>query len=212
MQKKNLVKDAVKIAPPTKLIKSMKHYYIAAPKGDWVRIISGLVQTLMFPRALVYCDEGASQARSFLDEMERRNLAVSANLPGAADQKSCRQAVQDFGSSKSQFFFTHSDPSVCEMGLGKVSCVFHMDVPAESSSAYGIRLLPVDEKIAKDSASIMFIEPQDKKTVTDIEKLFDVQFMEMPFDFLPEAAAPKRPSPPPLSTRSTQPRHRLPTP
>lgn len=208
MQKKNLVKDAVKIAPPTKLIKSMKHYYIAAPKSEWVRILSGLVQTLMFPRALVYCDEGAPQARGFLDQMEQRNLSVSANLPGA----SCRQAVQDFASSKSQFFLTHSEPSLCEMGLGKVSCVFHMDVPTESSSAYGIRLLPVDEKIAKDSASILFVEPQDKKTVTEIEKLFDVHFMEMPFDFLPEATAPKKPSPPPLSTRSSAPRRRVPTP
>jgi len=158
----------------------------------------------------VYCDEGASQARSFLDAMKEHDLSVSANLPGAADQKSCRQAVQDFVGNKNQFFFTHSEPSVCEMGLGKVSCVFHMDVPTESSSAYGIRLLPLDEKIAKDSVSVLFVEPQDNKTVANIEKLFDVQFMEMPFDFLPESA-PKRPSLPSLSTRSSQPTHRLPT-
>jgi len=71
-----------------------------------------------------------------------------------------------------------------------------MDVPSESPSAYGIRLLPLDEKTAKDSVSVLFVEPQQKKKVSDLEKLFDVRFQEMPFDFLPET---KRP--PPMSGR-----------
>jgi superfamily II DNA/RNA helicase len=200
MQKKNMVKEALNAAPPTKLIKSMKHYYVSAPKEEWVRILSGLVQTLMFPRALVYCDE-AARAKDFLDEMNERKLSVSANLPSGSgssspkkSQEKRRQAVQDFVGNKSQFLFTNSEPSVVQLVLPKVSCVFHMDVPTESPSAYGIRLLPLDEKTAKDSVSVLFIEPQEKKTVTDIEKLFDVRFIEMPFDFLPEtSSSSKRP-------------------
>jgi hypothetical protein len=208
MQKKNLVNNAV-AAPPTKLIKSMKHYYVAAPKSEWVRILSGLVQTLMFPRAIVYCDESDSRSKGFLREMQERNLSVSANMPGASDasdpsspktpKKSAsecrRQAIQDFVGNKSQFFFTNSEPAVCQLVLPKVSCVFHMDVPVENPSTYGMRLLPLDEKTAKDSVSVLFIEPQDTKTVSGIEKLFDVRFMEMPFDFLPESSSGAPPTP-----------------
>jgi len=202
MQKKNLVNIALNVVPPTKLIKSMKHFYLSAPRGEWVKILAGLVQTLMFPRALVYSDESAAQAKDFLDEMNERNLSVSANLPFDFDasspkkstSESRRQAIQDFVGNKSQFLLTNSEPSQVQMVLPKVSCVFHMDVPTESPSAYGIRLLPLDEKTAKDSVSVLFVEPQHKKMVSDIEKLFDVRFQEMPFDFLPETKqqSPKR--------------------
>jgi len=72
-------------------------------------------------------------------------------------------------------------------------------VPNESPSTYGSRLLPLEEKTAKNSVSVLFVEPQDKKTVAEIEKLFDVNFMEMPFDFIPESSSAKQPSLPSLS-------------
>ena len=41
-------------------------------------------------------------------------------------------------------------------------------------SWYGVRLLPLEEKTAKDSVSVLFVEPQDKTTVSGIEKLLSL--------------------------------------
>jgi len=199
MKKKNLL-SVESCLPPTRLIKAMKHYYVLAPRTEWVAVFASLVQSLMFPRALVFCDDEGGGPRSFLTTMQRTfNLAVSANLPDvpgpggeqltAAEAR--RRAVQDFTSNKSQFLLTRSEPTVCQLVLPKVSCVFHFGVPAKMPSVYGVRLLPLDANLVKDSASILFVEPQQAGSgavpdiVADIGKTFGIRLMDMPFEFLP---------------------------
>jgi len=63
----------------------------------------------------VYCDESAGQAKNFLDEMNERNLSVSASVGQDASspkKDSRKQAIQDFVGNRSQFLFTNSEPSV----------------------------------------------------------------------------------------------------
>merc|ERR1719456_438878 len=80
MRKKNLLSLA-SAAPPPKLIKMVKHYFVAAPRRCWVEILSGLVNTLMFPRAIVFSDDGRAEVQGeFLREMRLRSLTVSANF------------------------------------------------------------------------------------------------------------------------------------
>lgn len=127
--------------------------------------------------------------------MQSLGIAVSANLPSKDNaSENRRKAVQDFTSNKSQFLLTHSEPAVCQIVLPKVSCVFHFGLPIHSPSAYGVRLLPLDAELVKDSASILLIEPSgDSKAaatkqhpvVTSLGKLFNVSFMDMPWEFLP---------------------------
>merc|ERR1712039_93245 len=80
---------------------------------------------------------------------------------GAAEAR--RRAVQDFTSNKSQFLLTRSEPAVCQIMLPKVSCVFHFGMPSHMPSLYGVRLLPLDAKLVKDSASILLLDDQQKK-------------------------------------------------
>merc|ERR1712032_356928 len=195
LKKQNLV-GMDNCPAPTKLIKGMKHYYSAAPRSEWVRILAGLVQSLMFPRALIFCDEGS--VAQFYREIQKLGVTVSANLPakdcGQATQSEVRRkAVQDFTSNKSQFLLTHSEPSVCQITLPKVSCVFHFGLPKEMPSVYGVRLLPLDADLVKDSASILLVEPSTKSArpdamppvVSNLSKLFGISFMDMPWEFLP---------------------------
>lgn len=193
MKKKNLL-GAENCPPPIKLIKGMKHYFAAAPRTEWVRVFAGLVQSLMFPRALIFCDE--ENIRMYYDEMVKSGIAVSANLPPKAGESASemrRKAVQDFTSNKSQFLLTHSEPAVCQVMLPKVSCVFHFGMPSHMPSLYGVRLMPLDAKLVKESASILLIDDTPKKgakpgnpsVVTNLQKLFGVSFMDMPWEFLP---------------------------
>merc|ERR1712032_647787 len=119
--------------------------------------------------------------------MIKQGIAVSANLPankGSGDSASDlrRRAVQDFTSNKSQFLLTHSEPAVCQIMLPKVSCVFHFGLPAHMPSVYGVRLLPLDAKLVKDSASIPFVDdrkaskPGNPSIVNNLGKLFGVGF------------------------------------
>jgi superfamily II DNA/RNA helicase len=210
MKKKNLLSVQTSAAPPTKLIKAMKHFFVQAPRNEWIKILAGLTQSLMFPRALVYCDDdNREQLDAYLSEMVERRLKVSANLPATADpssprggptaaamsgtMESRRQAVQDFTSNKTQFLLTTSEPAVCQLVLPKVSCVFHIGVPSDLPSVYGVRLLPLDERLSRDSVSVLFVDSEEKgsrtKTVACLEKLFDIKFMDMPFEFIPSTPA-----------------------
>lgn len=216
MKKKNLL-GVQSCAPPTKLIKTMKHFFVQGAKSEWIKILAGLTQSLMFPRALVYCDcDSREQLDHYLSEMVQRKLRVSANLPATADpsspkggpskaamqgtMESMRQAVQDFESNKTQFLLTTSEPAVCQLVLPKVSCVFHLGVPSDLPSVYGVRLLPLDDKQSRDSVSVLFIDPEEKnsgkKMVNCVEKLFDIKFMDMPFEFIPNTPAASLPRPP----------------
>jgi len=196
MQKKNLLNPEC-IAPPTKVIKAMKHYYAQPPRSDWVKVFSGLVQSLMFPRALIFCDD--DNIGKYYKEMLEMGIDVSANLPemkgangepmGAAEAR--RRAIQDFTGNKTQFLLTRSEPAICQVALPKVSCVFHFGLPKDTASIYGVRLLPLDATTAKDAASILFLDAPDVASsamppvVAGVGKLFDVRFMDMPFEFLP---------------------------
>lgn len=193
MKKKNLL-GMENCPPPTKLIKGMKHYYAAAPHTEWVRVFAGLVQSLMFPRALIFCDE--ENIGKFYEELQEMGISVSANLPGANGGEGVnevrRRAMQDFTSNKTQFLLTHSEPAVCQTMLPKVSCVFHFGIPSHMPSIYGVRLLPLDAKVVKDSASILLVEPSkglkpgaQPSVVTNLGKLFGITFMDMPWEFLP---------------------------
>merc|ERR1719502_154438 len=153
--KKNLM-SVESCTAPMKLIKAMKHYYAEATSTDWVRIFAGLVQALTFPRALIYCDD--ERIHDYLREMQTLGIAVSANLPGAtAESRRC--ALGDFSANKTQFLLTHSEPAVCQIMLPKVSCVFHFGILSQLPSVYGVRLSPLDEKLKKESASILLVEP-----------------------------------------------------
>lgn len=192
MKKRNLL-GAENCAPPTKLIKSMKHYFAAAPRSSWVQVFAGLVQSLMFPRALIFCDE--EDVARYHKEMQDLGIAVSANLPssgrgGESQAEVRRRAVHDFTSNKSQFLLSHSEPAVCQMMLPKVSCVFHFGLPQQTPSVYGVRLMPLDAKNGKDSASILLVENSSKPNarpplINTVGKLFDISFMDMPWEFLP---------------------------
>merc|ERR1712176_615895 len=194
MKKKNLL-GMESCPPPTKIIKGMKHYFAAAPRSEWVRVFAGLVQSLMFPRALIFCDE--SSIGHFYKEMQDLGIAVSANLPNASAKGDSgeirRRAVQDFTANKSQFLLTHSEPAVCQIMLPKVSCVFHFGIPPHMPSVYGVRLLPLDAKLVKDSASILLVESSKgskhgamPQVVSNLSKLFSVSFNDMPWEFLPQ--------------------------
>lgn len=191
MQKTNLL-SMESCPPPSKLIRAMKHYNASAKRSEWVRIFAGLVQSLMFPRALIFCD--TDEISDFYKQMVDMKIAVSANLPeakgsngepmGAAEAR--RRAVQDFTSNKSQFLLTRSEPAVCQIMLPKVSCVFHFGIPSDLPSVYGVRLLPLDQEMVKDASSILFVEPKKGSSVSSsIGKLFSINFLDMPFEFLP---------------------------
>lgn len=176
---------------PTRLIKSMKHYYAEAKGTDLVRVFHGLVQTLTFPRALVYCDD--ESIHRHLRDMNALGIAVTANLPGSSSDARQR-AMQDFTSGRKQFLLTHSEPAVCQVMCPKVSCVFHFGLMSQMPSVYGVRLSPLDEKLRKESASILLVEPQkpskDKAgdahpMVSKLQKQFGIKFMDMPLDLLP---------------------------
>eukprot|EP00392_Amoebophrya_sp_AT5.2_P012656 g12763.t1 len=95
------------------------------------------------------------------------------------------QAIQvDFSSSKSQFLFTVSEPSVCQNTTS--SCVFHLDVPAEMLSIYAVRLLVAKAKASHghDVVSVLFTE-KASKVVPELSKMFSVSFLDMPFEFIP---------------------------
>merc|ERR1719491_1073736 len=152
--KKNLL-SVESCTLPTRLIRGMKHYYAEATSTEWVRIFAGLVQALTFPRALIYSDD--ESIHQHLREMQAMGIAVSANLPGATSEAR-KNALQDFSSNKTQFLLTHSEPSVCQIMLPKVSCVFHFGILSQLPSVYGVRLCPLDERLKKESASILLVE------------------------------------------------------
>jgi len=201
MNKKDLF--SVESCPlPTKLIKSMRHYYAIAPRSDWVRIFAGLVQSFSFPRALVYCDN--EHIDEYLRDMQGMGVKVSANLPGASDEAR-KKALQDFNNNKTQFLLSHSEPGVCQAMLPKISCIFHFGVLSQMPTMYGVRLLPIDERLAKESTSILLVSDSPKAAtgsssarkstkncaanqplvVPKLEKLFGINFTDMPREFLP---------------------------
>jgi len=197
--KKNLL-SVESCTPPMKLIKAMKHYYAEATSTEWVRIFAGLVQALTFPRALIYCDD--ENIHQYLREMQSMGIAVSANLPGAtAEARRC--ALGDFSANKTQFLLTHSEPAVCQIMLPKVSCVFHFGILSQLPSVYGVRLSPLDEKLRKESASILLVAPDAGKgskdakagdlhpAVAKLQKVFSISFMDMPLEMLPSRPARK---------------------
>mmetsp|Transcript_46105 Transcript_46105/g.98493 ORF Transcript_46105/g.98493 Transcript_46105/m.98493 type:complete len:715 (+) Transcript_46105:92-2236(+) len=205
MKKKNLLSQ-VSGPPPTKLIKAMKHYFAEASRSNWVRIFAGLVQSLMFPRALIFCDD--TDITKFYREMQDMGIRVSANLPvtGGNEAEARRKAVQEFTSNKSQFLLTPSHPAICSIVLPKVSCVFHFGSPAPA--LYGCRLQTLDPTLVKEIASIFFVDGASgpagssphtttrttPQIVATTGKFFDIRFMEMPFEFLPSSDSPKRSS------------------
>lgn len=196
MKKKNLLTDCTL---PTKVMRKLKHFYVEAPKTEWVRILAGLVHSLMFPRAIVFSDDRKPERlEAFLKEMERQNLTVSANVAVPSGNSSIassqvrstidnrRQAVQDFQAGRTQLLFAVSEPAVCQIVLPKVSCVFHFDVPSDMLSVYGVRLLPLDSRHSMDAVSVLFAESASAK-VKELEKMFSIQFMDMPFEFIPNS-------------------------
>lgn len=192
LSKKNLL-GVDNMPLPTKVIKAMKHYYAVATRSDWVRIFSGLVKTLSFPRALIYCD--TDFIGKYFQEMQDQGVAVSANLPGASTEVR-QKALQDFTHNKTQFLITHSEPAVCQVVLPKVSCVFHFGIPTQNPTVYGVRLLPLEEKLAASSASIIVVDAPRRagkekvpSIVSKLEKKFGVSFMDMPLEFLPNSAS-----------------------
>jgi hypothetical protein len=195
MKKKNML-GIESIPPPTRIIKAMKHYYAEAPHSEWVRVFTGLVQSLMFPRALIFCDD--ENIKTYARELQDMGVALSVNLSddAAGASEARRKAIQDFTSNRTQFLITRSEPAVCQIVLPKVSSVFHFGLPQHHPSVYGVRLLPLDAANIKDSPSILFVDaprggaggrPQQVKSVA---KLFDIDFNDMPFEFLPAQSAP----------------------
>jgi len=184
LKKKNLlsVQDM-----PTKLRMHVKHYYVQAPRQEWTRILSGLVKSLMFPRVIVFCDDRRHGIEYFPNKMRQMNLEVSVNLGSGEESDEIRRiALQDFSGGKTQFLFTTSEPATCQIVLPKVSCVFHLDVPSDMLSVYAVRLLPLDSHGRSDAVSVVFVEgsgPNPK--IVEIEKLFGIRFMDMPFEFIP---------------------------
>jgi hypothetical protein len=190
MKKKNLL-GIESIPAPTRIIKAMKHYYAQAPHSEWVRVFAGLVQSLMFSRALIFCDNENIDA--YAREMQEMGFALSVNYSEDASiaTEVRRKAVQDFSSNKTQFLITRSEPAVCQIELPKVSSVFHFGLPTNHVSVYGTRLLPLDAANVKDAPSILFVDaPRDgdgarPQLVRSVGKLFEIDFLDMPFEFLP---------------------------
>lgn len=216
MKKKNLLSHGL-TTTTMKAHKQVKHYTVQAPRRDWVRILKLLVSSLMFPRAIIYTDDyKPERIEFFLREMRLLDLEVSVNISSlrryenahttpshpesrpdedavaSGDVESRRLAVQEFSSGRSQFLFTTSEPAVCQLVLPKVKAVFHLDVPADMLSVYGVRLLPLEQPerqvgLADPGVSILFVESTSK--VTEISKLFGINFMVMPFDLIPESSS-----------------------
>jgi hypothetical protein len=144
-------------------------------------------ETLLHPHALVYCDETVAEANCFQDEVNKHNLLFndysnrgSNWLPEQNTMESQDGEVQNLDKTK-QYLVT-SPKFSCQLSQPIVSCVFHMDSSTKSPATYGAHLSLVDEKCSWDSISVLFVEPQDVGTVSDIENMFGIQFREIPFD------------------------------
>merc|ERR1719240_1675869 len=168
------------------MMRKLKHYYVQAPRSEWVGILAGLVHSLMFPRAIVFADDRKRERlEGFLKDMERHKLSVSANVvvPSVGPTVSShlqssiagrKLAVQEFVAGKTQLLFGTSDPVLCQIVLPKVSCVFHFDVPTDMLSVYGVRLLPLDATQPLDAVSVLFAENAASK-VQELERMFSIQ-------------------------------------
>merc|ERR1712190_405796 len=124
----------------------MKHYYIKKAHSDWVSMFNGLVTTMSFPRALIFCDN--DRIDRYLEEMLAMGIAVSANLPGSSSE-SRQKALQDFTSNRTQFLLTHSEPAVCQILLPKVSCVFHFGIPSQTAAVYVSGSCPLTKRLLR---------------------------------------------------------------
>jgi len=162
------------------------HYCVPAPKSQWLSLLTFLFdETLLHPHALVYCDESVASKRGFKNTMDRHNLVVTdygSDNPFPKDDDGAEEI--------SQFLVTNPKFSnFSSMGSSRstkpsISCIFHMD-GVKSPWAYGAHLGPVDEEVGWDAISVLFIEPYDFHTKTEIEKTYGIEFKEVPFD-LPE--------------------------
>eukprot|EP00925_Amoebophrya_sp_RCC4383_P021525 GSA25T00025061001.1 len=183
MKKKNLF--SVMPDLPTKLRPNVKHYVVEAPREKWLKILKALVTSLMFPKAIIFCDD-KKRVEQYPAQMKALGLSASINLgsrqDSIANMPKRMQAIQDFSGGKNPFLFTVSDPSVCQNVTS--SCVFHMDVPAEMPSIYSLRLLSLDPTPTRDVVSILFVEKADKLT-QELAKIFQISFLDMPYEFIP---------------------------
>lgn len=192
MKKKNLfsVKNsstALLTKNPPKIKSNIKHYFIEAPKAEWIKILSNLTNALLFPRAIIFCDD-KKRTKMYEEMLITESNGNVATLNGSSFTSESQEA-KNFAASKAQFLYTVSEPAVCQNVLPKVSCIFHLDVPHDLLSVYAVRLLPLDNAgkntNTKDSVSVLFTEKAGK-IVGELEKLFGISFMDMPFEFIPK--------------------------
>ncbi|CAD7961232.1 unnamed protein product [Amoebophrya sp. A120] len=220
MKKKNLF--SVMPDLPTKLRSNVKHYVVEAKSDSWCKILKGLVNALLFPKAVVFCDD-KKKLDLFPAKMKELGLQTSVNLsyqsmnnllhhqPGGAAaamggnhvvhqggplyqqnlnygqvsmENKRLEAVTDFHQGKTKFLFTVSEPSLCKSTQLTTSCVFHLDLPQEMLSVYAVRLLALDANPNREVVSVLFVE-KAAKLVPELGKLFNVQFLDMPVEFIP---------------------------
>jgi len=210
LMKKKTVPDDGHSAMPWRTIREMKHYFHEAPRSEWVQIFAGLVRSLMFPRALIFCDAGDTEIFGLFRQMQSMGLPVGLNaedtgaaaasrdFPGVAERDSRQKAVQAFIAGKTQFLLTRSDPTLCQVVLPKVSCVFHFGIPCQEEAIYGTRLQTLDAQVARDATSILLLDVTPSvlgdnfgelgsNLARSVGRLFEVRLEPLPTEVLQPA-------------------------
>jgi hypothetical protein len=169
-------------------IRSIKHFYISAPKKEWFGMLGFLFdETLLHPHALVYGD-GSLDKSKLVDHLSKHQLLVNDYVSPDGNPY---EANPD--NSGSQEILVTNPKFSNQLGQPIISCVFHMDAPIDSPSSYGLHLSRVDQKASWDSVSVIFVKPKDMNKVAEIEQMYGIKFKEVPFD-VPEISMNEKPS------------------
>jgi len=80
MRKKNLLSAGL-TTTTMKAHKQVKHYLVQAKRHNWVKILRSLVSSLMFPRAIVYCDDHkVERIETYIREFRLNDVTVAVNI------------------------------------------------------------------------------------------------------------------------------------
>lgn len=180
--------------------RSVKNYYVIAPRANWPALLSALHRTLDLPSGIIFDDAPSSARAATVASLRAEGLVVSMwSSPQSVDT-----AYHSVEKGRHSFFLTPSDPVVLKMDLPKVRCVLHFDLPHQQLSIYGLRLMCLEKgektKSKRDAiaskqtstsqkqgkrccVSVLFSETAD--IVQELEKGFSTEMQLIPTEMLP---------------------------
>lgn len=182
--------------------RSVKNYYVVAPRAQWPALLSTLHRTLDLPSGIIFDDAPPSAREETGTLLRAEGLVVSTwSSPQSVDT-----AYHSVEKGRRSFFLTPSDPVVLKIDLPKVRCVLHFDLPLQDISIYGLRLMCLEksdkskgrtqkrdvasskqasgqQKHGRICVSVLFSETSD--IVQELEKSFSIGMQLIPTDMLP---------------------------